>query len=165
MLNLKTTLATIFVTFISSYAVAGNAPSPTLPDCYIYGNQVQVNNSQILQLKATSADGTIAGALVTGTFVKYYKINKAAEQIDFEIRIGDGPNDTIEVFHGSFDQVVPHLKPGDQVAACGVYTTNRDGGYETPKSPDGASVSQTNDSYNGYQENGYLVVNGKVYHD
>ena len=129
-------------------------------DCVKFGNVLSINNLEILKLKATSDDGTAAGAYVKGTFLKAYATADLGPH--FQMKIGPRSYDTLEVYY-SDETKLPRIKKGDHVIVCGRYTTNKNGFLENPKSPDGAYLTQTGTAWSPYAEDGFIIIRGHLY--
>jgi hypothetical protein len=150
-----------FVLLLTLPLFAANANAFTAtPDCVKSGDTLSINNTEILKLKVTTEDGTPAGAYVEGTYMKKYASSDFGRH--FQMKIGPQTQDTIEVYY-SDDAKLPSLRSGDHLVVCGRYATNRNGFYGNPKSPDGAYINQTSTAWSEYAEDGFILVNGRLY--
>lgn len=134
-----------------------------VPTCMKFGDVVTANNSKILSLKESGPDTKSSGALVSGRIVKNYPKSADCPHCPrFQLKIGNRPTDTVEVYYSGEDKM--KTRAGDKVTVCGLYVRNVNGWYENPKSPDGGYISDTSLSNAlPWHEDGFLILNSHLY--
>ena len=144
---------------VSTSAFAGTAGMKGI--CMANGQQMQLNNDQVLNWKTSTANGWHGRGFVKGTLTKAY--NDKSGHNHFEMQIGQNSSDLIEIIYNQGFGELPNLRSGDSVVVCGDYITSRDrnGGY--PASPDGAIIHWVHGSPNGRHADGFVQVNGTIY--
>jgi len=125
-----------FMAFLVS-SVALAAPSPL--NCTLRsGEQMQVNNEQVLQWKKTSATEFVRSrAHITGSVVKQLPpLKSSARRFErepdkflklhqrYEVQIGPNKNDVVELFYNGRYEPRPALQAGDKVEACGEFVAD-----------------------------------------
>jgi hypothetical protein len=108
------------------------------------GEQIGVNNEQVLQWKNRSATEFIRSrAHVTGSVVKVLPSDKGInlekdtdkfhkKHQRFQVQIGPEKTDTIEIFYNGRFTPRPALKKGDKIEACGEFAADSSANAKTP---------------------------------
>lgn len=122
------------------------------------GQQLQVDNAQVLNWKASSKNNFHSRARVLGVVGKVYADKTKHDH--FQIKIGDQPQDTIEIIYNSKFGPLPDLQAGMTIEACGDYITSNKQSGNYPSSPDGAIIHWVHRSPNPHHPSGYLITNG-----
>lgn len=124
-----------------------------------------VMNEQVLAWKVNTPNQTLKRARVSGVLVKVVQSRKSHEH--FEVRIGEGERDSIEIIYNSDFGDMSDLRPGAQVDACGDYITARASNGRHPPSPMGAILHWVHfnpgDRDGGRHEHGYVWIDGVLY--
>jgi hypothetical protein len=119
---------------------------------------LSVNNDEVLEWKRKTKAQYKDRALVKGTVVREIRSRSTHEH--FEIRIGQGRTDVLEVVYNREFGELPAIQPGMQVEACGDYITVKN-------SPSGAIIHWVHynpgDRDGGKHEHGYVVLDGVQY--
>lgn len=142
---------------LSSFALA----SVSTPDCIDGGAPLAVNNDTILNWKQTTANQFKARGHILGSLQKIYPDHTG--HTHFEVKIGAGNKDTIEVIYNEEFGRMPDLVIGMKVEACGDYITSNKPGRSYPASPDGAILHWVHKAMGGSHPGGYVTLNGVVY--
>jgi hypothetical protein len=145
------------VVFALSFSIA-NAASPS-PNCLGNNSQIlPIDDVQVLTYKTTTPNQFLARAHIQGVLQHAYADKSGHDH--FEIKIGSGPTDNIEVVYNQEFGSLPQLRPGMIVEACGDYITSNAATSKYPPSPDGAIVHWVHRANGGNHQSGYLVING-----
>jgi hypothetical protein len=155
--KIVSTLA-VFVVLASVPTFAANAPV-----CLdSTGQDVPVDDAQVLVWKQTTANQTLERAHVTGTITQLYPDQTGHQH--FEIQIGPDSGDTLEVVYDTQSGSIPNLEIGDSVEACGDYITSDAATSRYPASPDGAIIHWVHraDGHSKHPD-GFTIVNGVIY--
>jgi hypothetical protein len=145
-----------FMAFASGFAQAQTV------SCLSHGSPLAINNTDILNWKATSRNQFRSRAHLSGTFIKRYADQTGHEH--FEVQIGSQSSDTIEIIYNQEFGSIPAINPRAVIEACGDYITANAsvGGYKA--SPDGAIVHWVHQSTNpSGHDSGFVMVDGKIY--
>ncbi|QDK45956.1 hypothetical protein DOM22_12745 [Bdellovibrio sp. ZAP7] len=131
------------------------------PDCIANGQPIPVINEQILLWKKQTKNQYKNRGHIYGVVTNIYQ-GKASHQ-HFQVKIGDGPRDTIEVIYNTSFREIDNLRIGGVVEACGDYiTSNAKAGHYKP-SPDGAILHWVHESTNSRHDSGYVMVDGVLH--
>ncbi|MGZ3697557.1 MAG: hypothetical protein ACXWPM_09985 [Bdellovibrionota bacterium] len=136
----------------------------TVPPCTGFNSSANlpVNNSQVLHWKRTTPNQYHDRAHVQGPVVQDYDDRNG--HTHFEIKIGNGPDDTIEVIYNTEFGAMPHPAQGTMVEACGDYITSNAQSGPNPASPDGAIVHWVHQSPTPQNHpSGFVMLNGSLY--
>jgi len=153
------TLLSLFLSF-SMYAATASAF--TVPECLDNEDTaIPVDNAKALNFKTTKPNQSLARAHVQGNIDTLYP-NHSGHQ-HFSIRIGNEPNDKIEVVYSIDYGIIKNPEPGMSVEACGdlIVSNAAAGGY--PASPVGAIIHWIHRSDNDKHQSGFVMVNGTLY--
>lgn len=168
---LSITVSLFKMTFAGALVVAGpSALAEGAPECLAHGQELGVNNEQVLHWKQSTENEFLARAHVTGQIVKIFNDKNGHNHFLIELgesrRGGDG-DDTLEVVYNEEFGELPSLHDGMQVEACGDYitATGRGGKHgEYPPSPAGAIIHWVHANPQGHgHDSGYLMIDGQVY--
>ncbi|MGZ3725940.1 MAG: hypothetical protein ACXWQQ_09065 [Pseudobdellovibrio sp.] len=132
------------------------------PDCLSGKSVLAINNDAVLNWKATTKNQYLNRGHIKGTLVRDLPDQSGHQH--FEVRIGDKPNDLIEVIYNIEFGTIGLTAPGDSFEACGDYITANAaaGGYQP--SPDGAILHWVHLSDNTKSHaSGYVMINGVLY--
>jgi hypothetical protein len=142
--------------FCSSLVNAAQVPS-----CEANGQELAVNNAQILEWKLRTKSSFQARGHILGRLLRRYT-NRSGHH-HFSIGIGKSETDTIELIYNVEFGPIPALKVGSVVEACGDYITAKKRNGHYPPSPDGAILHwvHINPDSQGH-EHGYVVFDGVV---
>lgn len=146
--------------FFSVAAAAGDQ----LPTCPARGQDLAVNNEQVLMWKKSTPNQYLSRAHIQGRVVKVYSDKSGHDH--FSVQIGTHAEDTVEVIYNQSFGAIPDVRDGMITEACGDYITSNKQAGHYPPSPDGAIVHWVH--YNPgnrdkIHESGYLALDGKVY--
>lgn len=155
-------------------ATTGSAfATDAIPNCPAYRLRNQnggdpgslgVNNDQVLEWKAHTANTFTARGHVTGRVVKIYPDRNGHEH--FAIQIGPRADDTVEIVYNQHFGPVPEPRIGMPVEACGDYITSTapspgPNGQVYPASPDKALIHWLHFApRRSGHHSGYLMING-----
>ena len=145
--------------FLSVSAWAGRAGEQGV--CMAKGQKLELNNEDVLQWKKSTPNGWHGRGFVQGTLVQNFKDRTGHDH--FELQIGDGRDEKIEIVYNQEFGNMPSFTPGTTVVVCGDYITARDQNRGYPPSPDGAIIHWVHGSPNGRHEDGFISVNGKIF--
>ena len=154
-LSLSLTLAMAYV----PASFAGDA----IPVCPANGRPLAVNNDQVLNWKFGSPNQFRARGHIRGNVIRVYADHSGHDH--FSIRIGQRPQDTVEVIYNQeFGDLPQQMAPGTTVEACGDFIVSNAPSGPYPASPDGAIIHwvHVNPSGQGH-DSGYLVINGNLF--
>lgn len=152
------TLSTVLFSVALSISAAFGADQ--IPPCMVKTQVLPVNNEQVLQWKTTTDNQFTARGHVVGSVTQVFPDRNHHNH--FEIKIGKNSSDVIEVVYSQDFGSLPNIVPGMNIEACGDYITSSGPTPAYPASPSGALVHWVHRS-NGKHENGYVVINGKLY--
>ena len=146
------------VLFLSHLAFSAD----TLPECLDHQVPVPINNDQVVAWKDSTANQFRARGHVTGPIMEIYP-NATGHQ-HFEVKLGNQPEDTLEVIYNTSFGNLPILKIGMTVEACGDYITSTAQSGPYPASPVGAIIHWIHRSPNlKKHESGFLAIDGVLY--
>lgn len=157
---MKLLLGLLFSMF-AVVSVSELSSAQSLPACLNdSGQPLALSDSDVLQMKTSTPNSFRARALISGAVTKIYPDHSCHHH--FQLKIGAGPNDTIEVIYNEEFGSFPAFGVGANVVACGDYiTSNRQTQY--PASPDGAIIHWVHKSPNlARHQTGYLMINGAM---
>jgi hypothetical protein len=132
------------------------------PPCFGNGNQeLPIIDGQVVQWEHTTPNQFLARAHVAGPIVQTYPDQNG--HTHFEIRIGNGPDDLLEVIYNQSFGPTPEPRIGMSVEACGDYITSDAPSGPYPASPAGAIIHwiHANPSGRGHAP-GYLIMDGQL---
>jgi len=126
------------------------------------GNNIPINNSQVLQWKTSTHNQFLARAHVKGVVMDVYPDHSGHNH--FAIDLDSNPNDGLEVVYNISFGDIPGVNVGDMVEACGDYITSDEATSQYPASPMGAIIHwiHRNPSGQGHPS-GFLIINGQLY--
>lgn len=128
------------------------------PNCLgAQGQTLPVNDSQVITYKSTTPNQFLARAHIQGILQHAYADKTGHSH--FEVKIGAGPKDNIEVVYNQSFGALPQLAPGMVIEACGDYITSNAATSQYPASPDGAIIHWVHRS-TGNHASGYVVAGG-----
>ena len=158
-------LSKIFL-FVSTIALVFSAKAQIeakpAPDCLSGNKTLIVNNQEVLNWEATSKNQYKNRGHIKGTLVR--DLPDQSGHHHYEVRIGDKPQDLIEVIYNISFGKVADTTPGDSFEACGDYITANAPVDGYPASPDGAILHWVHLSQNTKSHaSGYIMINGVVY--
>lgn len=137
--------------------LAGN-----LPDCLDHDGSLPVNNEEVLNWKDTTRNTYLARGHVHGVVTQVYPDRNGHHH--FQLRIGKGKDDTIEIIYNEAFGSTPGIEEGTDVEACGDYITSNAQNGPYPASPDGAILHWVHMSPRPERHlSGYIAVNGEAY--
>lgn len=135
---------------------------PAAPDCY-NGDQIQeINTSEVLGWKSTTANQYQDRGHIWGIVLGPAK--QKNDHTHFIVLIGDSLKDTLEIVYNREFGELPSSMDGAIVEACGDYiTSNKKAGHYMP-SPAGAILHWVHEALGpGDHESGFLVIDGKLF--
>ena len=131
------------------------------PECMANGRSLAVNNDQVLNWKESTRNQFRARAHVSGTIRQIYLDH--SQHHHYEVGIGPGPTDTVEVIYNEDFGGVPQVRVGSTLEACGDYITSNAPSGPYPASPDGAIVHWVHMSPNpSRHDSGFITLDGVV---
>ena len=163
----KTKVLVRFIGFVNLAVFAAlfglNANAFTVPPTCLSNNGtvIPVVNEQVLLWKKSTPNQTLQRAHVSGLITKIYPNQNG--HTHFSIKLGTGPNDTLEVIYNTSFGRLAHVAVGMQVEACGDFINSFAPGNGYPASPDGAIIHWIHRSNSGNHQSGYLDINGILY--
>ncbi|NDD90835.1 DUF3465 domain-containing protein [bacterium] len=146
---------------IPSLRASALAKTVEIPKCDAKdGSALKIDNGRVVVLKNSTPNQFAERARVEGRVSRIFSGNP--EHQHFEIQIGPGPQDTLEVvFNLDFGR--PEVKQGDLVEACGDYITSNAPTERYQASPSGAIVHWVHENARGGSHpDGYIVVNDRL---
>lgn len=154
--------------WVLSLVLAAAQASPSfagdvIPVCPDRGRPLPINNEQVLNWKFGSPNQFKARGHIRGSVLRVYADHSGHDH--FSIRIGQRPQDTIEVIYNQdFGALPERLNAGSTVEACGDFIVSNAPSGPYPASPDGAIIHwvHVNPSGQGH-DSGYLVIDGDLY--
>jgi hypothetical protein len=132
--------------------------TPLIDDtCLDHGKAMDVINDQVIVWKSTTANAFLARARIQGLVDQVFPDHSGHRH--FSLKIGQNPNDHIEVIYNLSFGNLPVPTIGATVEACGDYITSiaQTGAY--PPSPDGGIIHWVHRSPHGH-EPGYVILDG-----
>lgn len=153
-------LTASLLTLFSVSAWAGYS-SQSIPPCMDKKQVLPINNEEVLQWKQGTHNQFTARAHVSGQITRRFP--NQTGHAHFEIKLGPGADDTLEVIYNLEFGALPKLQAGMTVEACGDYITSiaQSGSY--PPSPSGAIIHWVHKANGKGHDSGYLVIDGKLY--
>jgi hypothetical protein len=150
---------------ISQTAMALTTDGSNAPECYDRGQRLSVDNQYALNLKQMprSAAGR---AFIFGQITRDFGQTcnrKGVCHEHFEVRIGGGPQDLLEIVYSTDFGDMGRIPVGAAVVACGdvINTYARDN--TGPKSPSGSIIHWVHKSGCMDHEHGFVMVDERVY--
>ncbi len=132
------------------------------PSCMAKQKELAVNNSDVINWRKNSPNQFRARAHIVGSVIKTYPDHSGHQH--FEMQIGNGTSDKIEIISNRSFGVIPNLKPGAAAEICGDYITSNATAGSFPASPDGAIVHWVHRSPQPRShESGYVMIDGVLY--
>jgi hypothetical protein len=128
-------------------------------ECRVGSQVLPIDNDRVLQFKYSTPNGYKAQARVQGEITRVFP--DQTRHNHFEIQIGSGPDDTLEVIYAEENGRLPAVAPGMTVEACGEYITANGG---RAPSPSRAIIHWVHvaDPARGSHPSGYLLIDGAV---
>lgn len=141
--------------------VSETAVNGSVPPCMAGKQELPIDDQEVLGWKTSTKNQFLARAHVEGTLTKVYADETG--HAHFEIELGSGSNDGLEVIYNLSFGALPQLHEGMHVEACGDYITSNApaGGYQA--SPDGAIIHWIHKSNDASHDSGFLAIDGVVY--
>ncbi|WP_413584572.1 DUF3465 domain-containing protein [Bdellovibrio sp. HCB274] len=133
----------------------------TAPDCIANGQVLPINNEQVLQWKKQTQNQYKNRGHILGTVTNIYP-GRASHQ-HFQVKIGTGPRDTIELIYNVKFREIDNLRIGAEVESCGDYITSKAKAGHYKPSPDGAILHWIHQSTNSRHESGYVMMDGVLH--
>jgi hypothetical protein len=145
--------------FLTGSIVAAGSSQIECPD---HGQPIPVDNAQVLQWKKTTANQFLARAHVDGRVSRTFSDRSGHKH--FEIKLGEGSKDILEVVYNSAFGELPPIQSGMNVEACGDYITSVAQAGPYPPSPSGAIIHWVHLNPSGHgHDSGFLIIDGVVY--
>ncbi|MGZ6331407.1 MAG: phospholipase D-like domain-containing protein [Bdellovibrionota bacterium] len=140
-----------------------DAQSSATPPCLgDQGQALAVDDAVVLGYKANTPNQTHERAHVLGTVDRVFPDQNGHHH--FEIVIGSGASDVLEVIYNEDFGALPAIQTGMSVEACGDYITSTAPSGPYPESPSGAIIHWVHRTNNAKKHpGGYLVINGQFY--
>ncbi|MGK5089524.1 hypothetical protein WDW86_18385 [Bdellovibrionota bacterium FG-2] len=154
MKNLSLVLIGLLFSAASSWAASET------PECMASGRAIAVDNGQVLKWKGTTPNQFLGRAYVEGTVTTVYPDRNGHEH--FAIKIGNEPNDMLEVVYNNEFGEMPTPTVGMKVEACGDYITSTEQTEAYPPSPVGAIIHWVHKSPSKH-DSGFVVLDGTLY--
>jgi hypothetical protein len=131
-------------------------------DCLDHGRSIPVDNAQVLNWKKTTPNQFLARGHVNGRVTRVFPDRSGHDH--FEISLGDGSKDNLEVIYNKEFGDLPQIQAGMNVEACGDYITSIAQAGPYPPSPSGAIIHwvHLNPSGRGH-DSGFLIIDGVLY--
>ena len=140
-------------------AVAARA-TPVCTD--FTGNPLKPDNQTVLRWKSSTPNQYLGRAEITGTVQAVYPIRNGHNH--FQVKIGPGEKDTLELVYNISFGPINDLVPGQTVVACGDYITSNAPTSQYEPSPDGAILHWIHRSPNpGKHPSGFLILDRTTY--
>jgi hypothetical protein len=140
---------------------AGNfAFAQSLP-CLTRGAEIAVDNQQVLNWKNTTRNQFHARGHIEGTIRQIFSDHSGHHH--YEVGIGPGADDTVEVIYNEDFGGVPQVRAGSTIEACGDYITSNAPSGHFPASPDGAILHWVHMSPSLQRhDSGFIILDGVV---
>ena len=149
--------AWVLLFFVLSFSVA----QAQLPNCQSTdGSILPVDDAQVLKLKISTPNQFLTRAHVKGLIANVFPDHSGHKHI--EVKIGNGPNDTIEVVYNESFGALPALASGMSIEACGDYITANAATSQYPASADGAILHWVHRS-TGAHLGGFVAIDNSVF--
>ena len=132
--------------------------------CPAHGENLGVDNQQVLQWKQSEPNGYRTRAHVLGYVVGQVPDRNGHDH--FIIQIGKAPSEVLEVVYNQEFGALPNIENGMQVEACGDFIQSYAQNGPYPPSPAGAIIHwvHVNPHLQGNgHDSGYLIINGQMY--
>jgi hypothetical protein len=150
------------LTAIAISAAASQASFADAPDCMSGSSAMPIDNQAVLALKASTPNQYLARAHVSGTVGQIYADEHGHNH--FELIIGSGPTDTIEIVYNISFGELPQMQAGMSVEACGDFINSDAATSEYPESPDNAIMHWVHRNPKGRgHASGFLEIDGQLY--
>jgi hypothetical protein len=137
------------------------AHADNLPSCTASGQSLPVNNADVVNWKHTTHNQFHSRAHIQGLILQVFPDHSGHHH--FEVKVGGGATDTVEVIYNEDFGSLPSVNVGDRLEACGDYITSNAQAGHYPPSPDGAIVHWVHMSPSPNHESGYIAINGVAY--
>lgn len=146
---------------VLAFVGATMTANAAVPDCMAKGRKLPVDNASVIELKKSAPLGKPFRAHVSGRVTRVFPDRNGHGH--FEISIGDGAKDLLEVVYNDDFGAMPTPAPGASVEACGDFINSyaRNNGF--PPSPSGAIIHWVHQANGGSHDAGYVVVDNIVY--
>ncbi|MBC7693703.1 MAG: DUF3465 domain-containing protein [Methylotenera sp.] len=153
------------LTLCTQLALAGNDVDPK---CISNGQDIGINNAEVIHWKHTTKNQFLARAHVQGTVSKVFPDHSGHKH--FEIKLDAGAGETLEIVYNLSFGKLPALAAGMPVEACGDYITSNAATSAYPASPDGAILHWLHGTGKGQgsglataHDAGYLEISDVIY--
>ncbi len=132
-----------------------------IPNCLNSQSQAMpIDDGQVLKYKVSTPNQYLTRAHIKGIVSHLFADHSGHNH--FEVKIGSGPNDTIEVVYNQSFGALPALSLGMTVEACGDYITANRPTSNYPPSPDGAILHWVHKTTGGHL-GGFVAINNVLY--
>ena len=132
------------------------------PTCLGSGQDLTLNNEQVIQWKKFTANQFLARAHVSGVVAQIFPDKNGHKH--FEIQLDGATGEAIEIVYNVSFGALPTIQKGMTVEACGDYITSNQATSQYPASPDGAILHWIHKSPNPtHHASGYLEIDSVVY--
>ena len=130
--------------------------------CLDHGKPISVDDQQVIKWKHTTANQFLARAHVQGKIGQIFSDKNGHKH--FELQMDNHTDDTVEIVYSLAFGVLPTLKSGMNVEACGDYITSTGQTGSFPPSPDGAILHwvHKNPKDHGH-DSGFVAIDGVTY--
>lgn len=156
-------LSTVAVTSVAFADEPGDYSSQSsTPDCISGSSAMPIDNQAVLNLKTSTPNQFLARAHISGTVGQVYADEHGHNH--FELLIGSGPTDSIEVIYNISFGNLPTIQTGMSVEACGDFINSDAATSQYPASPDNAIIHWVHRNPKGHgHASGFLDINGQLY--
>jgi len=158
----------ISVSVFASFAYADAPLSQDDPsqassmDCMGSDGAIPIDNQAVLSLKTSTPNQYLARAHVSGTIGQVYADEHGHNH--FELLLGPGPTDTIEIVYNISFGELPGLQSGMSAEACGDFINSDAATSQYPESPDNAIMHWVHRNPKGRgHASGFVVIDGQLY--
>ncbi len=161
--SLRYAVSVLVFGFASHFAMADGVNA--VPVCMGEDSSLSVDNQKVLNLKKVNS-AKIVRAYASGKISKVFPHqcnNKGTCHEHFEIQIGSGAKDTVEVIYSTDFGDMPKLDVGLNVAACGDFINTSAQANTGPKSPSGAILHWVHKSGCMDHESGFVMIQDRIY--
>jgi hypothetical protein len=142
------------------FAVAVQADP--VPDCEGEDGNLGVDNARVVDWKSSTPNQFHARANVSGPITRLFEDRN--NHLHFEIALGDGRGEVLEVVYNLSFGRIPPLSKGMNVQACGDYITSIAQSGPYPPSPSGAIIHWVHHNpRNSGHPHGFVVVENSLY--
>ncbi len=161
-LSLLARVTLIFVSFGLASTFSQAEPTLAIPECKDHGQVMGVDNARVLNLKTTTQNAFLSRGYVSGPVNRIFPEKNGHQH--YEIKLGDGADDVIEVVYNKAFGATPEPQDGMQIQACGDYITSYapSGPYEASPSKAIIHWVHYNPKEKGH-DHGFVVMSGGLY--